>query len=266
MTTGTERTDQGPWRAPAGVPPVRPATFADLRAALAAGLGDFRAAPLIGLAVGAVYLAGGWLLVAVLEARELRGLTFPVVAGFALVGPFFATILYEVSRRRGLGLGFGWSDIPAMVAGTARRQIMFLGFALMFWLAVWSRVGLMIYWGFFGLHPKPFWEVVSTLFTTWNGIYFLAVGHASGAVFAAVAYCMTVVAFPFLLDRDADIITAIVTSFRTALASPLVMFAWAVLIAAILAAASAPVFLGLPLALPVLGHASWHLYRRLVEG
>ncbi len=258
--------DHGPWRAPAGVPPVGAASWSDLRAALRAGLDDFRAAPLLGLAVGAIYMLGGWLLIYVLEARELRGLTFPVVAGFALVGPFFATILYEVSRRRERGLGFGWGDIPAMVAGTARRQILFLGFALMFWLAVWSRVGLMIYWGFFGLSPKPFGEVVTTALTTWDGLWFLFVGHAFGAVFAAVAYCMTVVAFPFLLDRDADIITAIVASFRTVMASPVVMFAWATVIAAILAAASLPAFLGLPLALPVLGHASWHLYRRLVEG
>lgn len=265
MSEGENAAPAGPWRAASGVPPVRAATFADLRAALRAGLADFRAAPGLGLVIGAFYAAGGWLLVWVFETRELKGLTFPVVAGFALIGPFAATILYEISRRRELGLGFTWTDVPAMVAGTARRQILFLGFALMFWLAVWSRVGVMIYWGFWGFNPRPFVELLPEMLTTAHGITFLIVGHAFGAFFALVSYCMSVLAFPFLLDRDADIITAMILSFRAVLASPVVMIAWGALIGMLLAAASAPLFLGFPVVLPVLGHASWHLYRRLVE-
>lgn len=257
--------DQGPWRPVRGVPAVRRATLDDLWAALAAGLADFRAAPLPGLATGAIYMAGGWLLLYVLEVSELRGLSFALVAGFALIGPFAATILYEVSRRREQGLGFGWGELGAMLRGTARRQILYLGVALMLWLALWSRVALTLYWGFFGWNPQPFGELLETLLTTWNGIWFLLLGHAFGAMFAVVAFCMTVVAFPFLVDRDADMVTAIITSFRTVLASPLVMAVWAAVIAVILAIASAALFLGLPLALPLLGHASWHLYRRLVE-
>ncbi len=266
MKSETGTAGPGPWREAAGVPPVRPATLADLRAALAAGISDFRASPTLGLAIGALYMLGGWLLVWVFETRELRGLTFPVVAGFALVGPFAATILYEVSRRREHGLGFGWRDVPAMVRGTARRQILFLGFALMFWLAVWSRVGVMIYWGFWGFHPKPFLALLPEMFTTANGLTFLVVGHTFGAFFALVAFCISVVAFPFLLDRDADVVTAIITSFRAVAASPVVMIGWGVFIGVALAAASAPAFLGLPVILPVLGHASWHLYRRIVAG
>lgn len=264
MPDGKEMTPTGPWRETRGLPRVRAARPDDLVAALRAGLDDFRAAPSLGLAIGALYMVGGWLIVYITETRELQGLTFPLIAGFALIGPFAATILYEISRRREHGLGFGWADVPAMVRGTARRQILFLGFALMFWLAVWSRVGVTIYWAFWGFNPRPFLEILPEMFTTVHGITFLLVGHAFGALFALVAYCMSVVAFPFLLDRDADVITAIVTSFRAVLASPAVMIGWGVLIGVALAVASAPFFLGLPVALPVLGHASWHLYRRLV--
>ncbi|MEL6196582.1 MAG: DUF2189 domain-containing protein [Pseudomonadota bacterium] len=259
------RPPQGPWRTAEGVPHVRPATFEDLSASLRAGWADFRAAPLLGLLVGAIYVAGGWLLLWVLDEREMRGLSFPVVAGFSLIGPFAAVILYEISRRREYGEGFGLSDIPAMVAATARKQILYHGFILMFWLAVWSRVGVMLFAIFFHASTDRFWELASTMLTTSNGLSFLLVGHLFGAFFAGVSFCLSVLAFPFLLDRDADFITAMVLSFKAVLASPHVMFSWALFIGVVLAAASLPVFVGLLVALPLLGHASWHLYRRLVD-
>ncbi|MHA1529834.1 MAG: DUF2189 domain-containing protein [Alphaproteobacteria bacterium] len=264
MTTKRPADDHGPWRDPQGVPRVRAATRDDLVSALRAGWDDFRAMPAYGLSVGVLYMLGGWLALAAFEAQEWRGLTFPVVAGFALVGPFCVVILYEISRRRERGLPFGWRDAGDMIRATGRRQIMFLGFILMFWLAVWSRVGTVVYFVHFGLHPAPFWELLPEFVSTARGISFVIVGHAFGAMFAAVAFSISVVAFPFLLDRDADFITAMVTSFRTVRASPLVMLGWAVFIGAALAVASAPLFIGLPLVLPLLGHASWHLYRRLV--
>lgn len=256
--------DQGPWRAAAGLPEVRAARISDLRAALAAGWDDFRAAPGLGLSIGALYMIGGWLLLWVLDLREMRGLSFPVVAGFALIGPFVAVILYEISRRRELGQGFGLADVPQMVRRTVRKQILYQGFILMFWLAVWSRIGVMLFAIFFSASTARFWEFAGQMFTTVNGLSFLIVGHLFGAFFAGVAFCLSVMAFPFLLDRDSDFITAMVLSFRAVIASPVVMLGWGAAIGVALALASAPFFLGLPLVLPVLGHASWHLYRRLV--
>lgn len=256
--------DSGPWRSVSGVPDVRAAEWEDLKAALRAGFADFAAAPLMGIATGLLYAMGGWLLLWVLELREYRGLSFPVVAGFALIGPFIAVILYEISRRRERGLRLTWSELPAMVAGTARRQILYHGFILMFWLAVWSRVGVMLFAIFFSASTDRFWELAGQMVTTMNGISFLLVGHAFGAFFAAIAYCLSVLAFPFLLDRDSDFISAMVLSFKAVLASPVVMFAWGIFIGVALAVASLPLFLGLTIVLPVLGHASWHLYRRLV--
>ena len=262
---GEPSTADGPWRPASGVPAVRAATFADLREALRAGLSDFRAAPAFGLLVGFVYAAFGWLLVYVTEVQALRGLTFPLIGGFVMVAPFAATILYEISRRRELGLGFGPRDAGAIVAGTARRALMALGLVLVLWLGIWSRAAIFIYAIYYGLSAPPFLEMLPELVTTRQGLLFLFWGHVVGAAFAAVAYGLSVLSFPFLLDRDADVVTAIITSFKAVTASPLVMFAWAGLIGVVMALASAPVFLGLLVALPVLGHASWHLYRRLVD-
>ena len=254
----------GPWRPAEGVPQTRAATFQDLRYALRMGLHDFRRAPWIGMAVGGLYAVGGLILLWLVEAREYRGLTFPLIAGFALIGPFVGTILYEISRRIEQGRRFDWHEIPGMVAATARKQILYHGFVLMFWLAVWSRIGLVIYYAHFGLNPAPFWEIVTTQLLTPTGLSFLVWGHVFGALFAFVAFAISVLAFPFLLDRDADFITAMVTSFQAVLKSPLVMLSWGALIGIILAAASFPLFMGLLFGLPILAHASWHLYRTLL--
>ena len=254
----------GPWRPASGVPAVRAATFADLVGALRSGLSDFLAAPGFGLLVGAVYAAFGWLLVSVTEVQALRGLTFPLIGGFVMVAPFAATILYEISRRREQGLGFAFADARAIVAGTARRALMALGLVLVLWLGIWSRAAVFIYAIHYGLSAPPFLEMLPELLTTARGLEFLLWGHLVGAAFAAVAYALSVLSFPFLLDRDADVVTAIITSFKAVIASPAVMFAWALVLGVAMAVASAPLFLGLLVGLPVLGHATWHLYRRLV--
>ena len=142
------------------MPDVRAAGWHDIRAALAAGWADFRAAPALGIGIGALYMAGGWLLLWVLELREIRGLSFPVVAGFALIGPFAAVILYEISRRREHGQGFALADVPDMVRRTLRKQILYHGFILMFWLAVWSRIGVMLFAIFFHASTDRFVELL----------------------------------------------------------------------------------------------------------
>lgn len=257
---------EGPWREAAGVPHVKAATWGDLGAALAAGWGDFRAAPLYGLGVGLAYAAFGWLLLAAADSATYDGLTFPLLGGFVMVAPFAATILYEISRRRGLGLGFRLSDAVAIVAGTARRSLMVLGLVLVLWLGIWSRAAVFIYAIYYGFDAPPFLQMLPDLVTTERGLLFLFWGHVVGAGFAAVAYCLSALSFPFLLDRDADIATAIITSFKAVIASPLVMFGWALIIGAVMAVAAVPAFLGFLVTLPLFGHATWHLYRRLVPG
>lgn len=254
----------GPWREAAGVPQVKAATWGDLGAALAAGWGDFFAAPLYGIGVGLAYAAFGWLLVAAADSATYDGLTFPLLGGFVMVAPFAATILYEISRRRGLGLSFRFGDARAIVAGTARRSLMVMGLVLVLWLGIWSRAAVFIYAIYYGFDAPPFLEMLPDLVSTERGLLFLFWGHLVGAGFAAVAYCLSALSFPFLLDRDADIATATITSFKAVFASPVVMFGWALLIGIVMAIAAVPAFLGFVVALPLFGHATWHLYRRLV--
>lgn len=262
---GNANIDGGPWREAAGIPPVQPASFGDLGAALAAGLADFRAVPLFGVSVGAAYAVFGWILVAAAESSTWDGLVFPLLGGFVMVAPFAATILYEISRRRALGLPFGFNDARAIVSGTARRSLMVLGLVLVLWLGIWSRAAVFIYAIYYGIDAPPFLEMLPDMVTTERGLMFLFWGHLVGAAFAFVAYCLSVLSFPFLLDRDADIATAIITSFKAVLASPVVMLTWAFMIGVVMSMAAVPAFLGFLVALPVLGHATWHLYRRLVE-
>ncbi|MEL6264892.1 MAG: DUF2189 domain-containing protein [Pseudomonadota bacterium] len=246
------------------LPAVRAATWEDLSAAINAGLADLRASPGISLGVGAVYALGGIAILWMLDAGAMAALAWPLMAGFALIGPFAAVIFYEISRRRERGEGFGWADASEMVRHTLQAQILYQGFAMMFWLAFWVHIAWMMWAVFFGVSFERFWDVADEIFTTSHGIAFLIVGHLSGAFFAAVAYAMSVVTFPYLLDRNADCVTAMIVSFRTVAASPVVMFAWAAMIGVAIAVASLPMFVGLVVVLPLLGHASWHLYRRLV--
>jgi len=254
----------GPWRPAKGIPEVRAARFSDLGAALAAGWADFRSAPAFGIGVGLLYAVFGWMLVFVTESHTLNGLTFPLLGGFIMVAPFAATILYEISRRKEVGLAFGLADARAMVTGTARRALMMLGLVVVLWLGIWSRAAVFIYAIYYGIDAPPFLEMLPDLVTTQRGLMFLFWGHVVGAGFAAVAFALTVLSFPFLLDRDADVVTAIITSFKAVIASPVVLFAWAALIGVAMALAAVPAFLGFVVALPVFGHATWHLYRRLV--
>ncbi|MEM6974267.1 MAG: DUF2189 domain-containing protein [Pseudomonadota bacterium] len=261
---GTARTDAGPWRPAEGVPDVRVATWADINDSIADGISDLKANPTMSMGVGAVYALGGIAIMYMLDAGGLRALAFPLMAGFALIAPFVAVIFYEISRRREHGQGFGTADIMPMVAHTARKQILYQGFVMLFWLAFWVHIGWMQFALFMGVRAELFWSVLGEMFTTSHGLGFLLMAHVTGAFFAATAFAMSVITFPLLLDRDLDCVTAMITSFKTVMASPKVMLGWAAIIGLGLAAASLPFFLGLIIVLPLLGHSSWHLYRRLV--
>ena len=252
-----------PWRASQGVPEINKIGIADLTAALREGWDDFKATAYIGLPLAAIFVVGGWVLIWATLQDSYRGLSFPLVAGFALVGPFAAVGYYEISRRRELGLPTNWRAIGGVVKAATRRQIVTLGFVLMFALAVWSRVAVIIYAIFFGLKSVDFLALIEAVFTTSDGMMFFVVGNLAGAFFATVVFSFSVISFPFLLDRDADVITAIVASVKSVLENPRPMLLWAGLIGCVMVVASIPAFLGLFIALPILGHASWRLYRRV---
>jgi uncharacterized membrane protein len=245
-------------------PVVRRIAAADIAEALSEGLRDFQAMPLYGLAFGAFYAAGGIAIVLCLTAFGLVYLAYPLAAGFAMIGPFVATGLYEVSRRREAGQPVSVAAIWATVR--TRGEIGWMAFVTLFVFVIWMYQVRLLIALLLGLNASfsSLREFITVVLTTNEGLLFLAIGNAVGAALSLILFSLTVVSFPLLLDRDVDFVTAMVTSVRAVVTSPLPMIGWAALIVVLLAVSAMPYFLGLVVTLPVLGHTTWHLYRRII--
>ena len=245
-------------------PVVRSITAGDIAEALGEGLRDFQAVPLYGLAFGALYAAGGIAILLCLMAFGLVYLAYPLAAGFAMIGPFVATGLYEVSRRRETGQAISIGAIWATVK--ARGEIGWMAFVTLFVFVIWMYQVRLLIALLLGLNASfsSLREFITVVLTTNEGLLFLAIGNAVGAALSLILFSLTVVSFPLLLDRDVDFVTAMVTSVRAVVKSPVPMIGWAAVIVVLLAVSAIPYFLGLVVTLPVLGHATWHLYRRII--
>lgn len=246
-------------------PAIRQIAVADVAEALAQGIRDFRAAPLFGLAFGALYAAGGWLIVYFLVAFDLPFLAYPTAMGFALIAPFVAAGTYEVSRRLEAGEPLAWYPLFCTVCEQSRRDMGWMALVTGFAFFIWMDWAAIIFLLFFGMRELQLDAFLAALTGTWNGVYFLLLGNAVGAFMAAVVFSITVVSFPLLLDRDIDFVTAMTTSVKAVAANPGPMAAWAVTIGLLLIGSILTVFIALLPVLPILGYASWHLYRRVVE-
>lgn len=245
-------------------PEVRAITVDDVSAALSDGLRDFRAAPAFGLLVGLVYAVAGNVLFWIATSFDLVFLAYPLAAGFALIAPFAAVGVYEVSRRIDKGGSLSLGSLIGAVPAHARRELAYMALVTLFGLIVWIYAAGFTYALFFGIHPLPADDIVAMIVSTPRGVFFLVAGNILGALLATVIFAISVVAYPMLLDRDVDFVTAMIASIRTVLAAPMVMIGWGIFIATMLLIAILPMFLGLVLILPWLGHATWHLYRRAV--
>ena len=245
-------------------PTIREISVEDVTTALREGADDFRAMPAFGMTIGLVHALGGMAILYVAYALDLIVLAFPLLAGFALIGPFAAMGLYEGSRRRDRGERVGIQDIFSVRAATTSVNIFFLGFILLFALFVWLRMALMIYALFFGLNPPPLGSLFTEMFTTMNGFTFLLVGNAVGAAFAFVVFSITVVSFPYMLEKDVDPVTAVALSVSAVAKNALPLAGWALFVGIALFVSWLPFFLGLIVVLPVLGHATWRLYKRMI--
>lgn len=246
-------------------PQVRRIAVKDVSEALVAGIRDFQAAPLFGLLFGSFYALGGILMVLSVRSLGIPWLAYPLAAGFMLIAPFVATGLYEVSRRREAGEPLGLASVLSVVWAQRGRELAWMAFVTLFVMIMWLyqvRLLLALFLGFQSFASVE--EFIRVVLTTNEGLMFLLVGHLVGAVLSAILFSLTVVSFPLLLERDVDFVTAMITSVRAVAQNPAVMLGWAAVIVALTAVALAPFFLGLLLVLPVLGHATWHLYRRLV--
>jgi uncharacterized membrane protein len=245
-------------------PVVRPVTVSDIAEAFGAGLRDLQATPLLSLSFGALYALGGLAILFSVTALGMPYLAYPLAAGFAIMGPFVAVGLYEISRRREQGLAITFGGLWRTVR--SRSEIGWMAFVTLFVFIIWMyqvRLLMALFLGFnanFATLP----QFLNVVLTTQEGLLFLAIGNVIGAVLSVILFSLTVVSFPLLLDRDVDFITAMITSVRAVVASPGPLVAWALVIVMLLIVSALPAFLGLIFALPVLGHATWHLYRRIV--
>lgn len=246
-------------------PAVRQIAWSDVMAALRAGVADFLAAPLYGLFFGAVFMLGGWLLLACVALWDTPWAILPLAIAFPLIGPFVAVGIYEVSRRLSAGEPLSWSGVLSVVFKQKDRQLAWMGFVMLFIFWIWAyqiRLLLALFLGF-----APFSSLggfIEVVLTTENGLTFLGVGTVIGAFLAMALFSITVISTPLLVDRDYDIITAIVTSVTSVRRNPVPMITWGVVVTLAMLLAMAPAFIGLLIVLPVLGHATWRLYERAI--
>lgn len=257
---------------PGNLTPPRPAvikvntvTADDIKAALKAGISDFRARPVMSGFFGLFYALFGLLIVWVLVWFGKTWMVLPAAVAFPLIAPFAAAGLYEMSRRLQKDERFGWSEILTVMAHQRKREMGWMAFVTLFVLWIWFyqfRTVLVIV-----LQDSSFSDLAGfyhTVLYTSEGWTFLAIGTCVGAFLAAVLFTLTVVSMPMLLDRDIDFVTAMLTSIRVVTENPVVMLTWAAIISVTMLVSMVPAFLGLVFSLPILGHATWHLYRRAV--
>lgn len=250
--------------APVPFPVIRTITFADVREALRLGVEDMRAAPFYSLLFGAIYALGGIMLTLMMTRLGMGYLVYPLLAGFVLIGPFVAIGLYEISRRRERGLPID-SSIFSVLWQQGGKEIGWMSFTSLFLMTIWLYQVRLLIALFLGYHSfTTFAEFLNVVFSTPEGWTFLAVGHLVGAALSVLLFSLTVISFPLLLDRDVDFITAMIASVQSVMKNPGVMLGWALMIVVLLVIGMAPFFLGLLIILPILGHASWHLYRRVI--
>jgi uncharacterized membrane protein len=247
-------------------PVVRDIGAADLKEALRKGLDDFKEMPTHLAFIGLIYPLFGICLAGLTFSENALPLLFPLVSGFALVGPLAAVGLYELSRRRELGLDTSWNHLFDVLRSPSLPAILALGFMLLGIFVVWLATAQGLYeWLYGPMAPKSYSEFLRDVLTTPRGWTLIILGHAIGFVFAAIVFSISVISFPLLLDRDCGAACAVQTSMRAVIANPKTMGFWALIIAAVLMIGSLPLLVGLAVAMPILGHASWHLYRKVVE-
>ena len=249
----------------APLPRVRRIDLADLKDVLAKGISDFAAYRTDVMFLCVIYPVAGLLLASLAFGYDLLPLVFPLASGFALIGPVAAVGLYEISRRREQGVDITWADAFAVVRAPAFGAILVLGLVLIAIFLLWLAAAQGIY--MMTLGPEPPASVGSfarDVFTTPAGWTLIFVGVGVGALFALLVLTISVVSFPLLLDRAVGLYAAVATSARAVATNPGPMAVWGLIVAVALAIGTIPLLLGLIIVMPVLGHATWHLYRKVV--
>jgi uncharacterized membrane protein len=246
-------------------PEVRKISVADVFAALRQGLDDFWEKPSHYVFLCLIYPVAGLVLARWSSGANALPILFPLMSGFALIGPFAALGLYEISRRRELGLDTSWQHALEVRRSPAMPSIFAVGILLFAIFIVWLLTAQALYVSLFGpAAPESISAFLNQVFNTSEGWRMIILGNAIGFVFSVVVLCTSVITFPLLLDRDVGALAAVVTSIKAVLANPIPMLLWGLIVAALLFVGFLTLFVGLAIFIPVLGHATWHLYRKVV--
>jgi uncharacterized membrane protein len=246
-------------------PVIRKIALSDLHRALRLGWEDFKAVPSHAIILCVIYPVLGLVLARTVLGYSVLPLLFPLAAGFALIGPFAALGLYELSRRREAGEEATAWDALEVLRSPSFGGMLALGTLLFALFVTWVATAQAIYVSAFGYAGvSGITDFATRVLTTPQGWWLIIVGCGVGFLFALVALCVSVVSFPLMLDRHAGAGDAMVTSLRAVAKNPVPMAAWGLIVAALLVVGSLPAFLGLAVVIPLLGHATWHLYREVV--
>lgn len=250
----------------APLPRARHITYGDLWDSLRRGMGDFGACRSDIVFICVVYPLAGLVLARIALGYGMWPLLFPLVSGFALIGPFAAAGLYEMSRRREQGLPLSWRDGFKVFASPSLAPMLELGLVLTLIFGLWLVAAMAIYAATLGPQmPVSLAAFADAVFTTPAGWALIIFGVSVGAVFAVVVLTISVVSFPLLIDRRVSMGTAVRASMDVVLLNPLPMLAWGLIVAGALLLGALPGLIGLIVVMPVLGHATWHLYRKAIR-
>lgn len=246
-------------------PVVRRIGMDDVWASLSQGWRDFLEVPTQLFFLAIIYPVVGLLLGFAAAGGNLLTLVWPMTAGFALIGPIAAVGIYEMSRRREQGLPVSWTDATAVFRSPGIASIVGVGIVLAVLFVAWVAAAHWIYRTTVGLdQPESFADLWRIAFHTPEGMRLMLIGDIVGFLFAVVALSVSVVSIPLLLERDLGPVAAIRISVRSVMVNPAPMALWGLLVAGLLVLGAIPVFVGLAVVMPVLGHATWHLYRKVI--
>ncbi|MEM7615300.1 MAG: DUF2189 domain-containing protein, partial [Pseudomonadota bacterium] len=224
----------------------------------------FKRAPLLGMFFGAVFSVIGIVIYLQLVVWGSSYWALPLMAGFPLIGPFVAVGLYDISRRLEAGEPVDWGQVLTVIGRERGRQIPSMAFVALFFFLVWVYFAHLIFALSFGLKPLTNITSEPDLLFSGAGISMLLAGTIVGGGLAFLLFAVSVISVPLLLDREIDVVTAMITSFRSVVDNPQAMIGWGLIITVLTALAMLPFFLGMIVIFPILGHATWHLYRKVV--
>jgi uncharacterized membrane protein len=244
---------------------VEKITTRDIGHAIVAGMRDILAAPILSLSFGLVYAAFGWLIIFLMIGLEWGSYAYPLATGFALVAPIAAAGLYGISEQLERGERPSWAQVANCLYGRRGEATRFMAVVTTFAYIIWLDIAAAIYVAFWGMKALRFREILEAAFTTPYGLAFLLIGNGIGALLALAVFAIMVISLPLLFDRKIDFVTAMITSVKSVLKNPIPMLLWCATIGVLLLISFASAFVALIVIFPLLGHATWHLYRRVVK-